>query len=195
MASMVAPRPIKQVRNKIELDETPQTFALKQPANGKEVGQFGSVMYSASDGRVLFVVAEDASDFHHQLVDLGIQPGEAIRVSRVRHGRGGGFAIRVARVSDAEEGPPEPKGGTGAHANSPHPYSSNITSPNDSRIPAAPEIAPASARLCAALKAAIDATVEASIYAKRVGMKLEFNEEDVRCLAITCYIQSAKGGC
>src|SRR5438309_5961644 len=89
--------------HKINLSETPQVFALKKPSDGRPVGEYGSVMYTATDDRKLFVVKDDASDFHHAMIDMQIQPGEPIRVSRVQHGRGGGFAIRVERAA------PEPQ--------------------------------------------------------------------------------------
>jgi hypothetical protein len=41
---------------------------------------------------------------------------------------------------------------------------------------------------------AIDATVEATFYAKRLGVTLAFNEEDVRCLAVTAYINASREG-
>lgn len=210
MATAAAPR--SMAREKIVLDDNPQTFALLRPEGGLEVGQYGSVMYTTSDDRVLFVTREDASAFHHTLQDLGIQAGEMIRVARVKTGpRGGGFAIRVARV-----------GGTGDRpAAAPQPAPTQIRTREDrdgerlaaqleksiemaqaakggpvaappARAPEPVLITPASAKLMAALKAAIDAALEATAYAARLGMKLEFSEEDVRCLAITSFIQGAR---
>jgi len=86
----------------------PQTFALKY-STGKAVGNWGNTMFTAIDERRMFLNDEDTGEFEHALLDLRYQPGDFIRVTRVKHGtvRGGGFAIRVERVED-EDGPEEP---------------------------------------------------------------------------------------
>ena len=83
-----------------------QTFALKY-VTGKNCGEakfppFGPrVMFTSIDERKLWLGAEDASDFEHALLELGIQPADFIRVTKIKHPRGGGHSIRVERVDDA----------------------------------------------------------------------------------------------
>lgn len=85
-----------------------QTFALKF-ITGKNCGEakfppFGPrVLFTALDDRRLWLGGEDASDFEHALVDLGIQPADFIRVTKIKHPRGGGHSIRVERVVDAND--------------------------------------------------------------------------------------------
>jgi hypothetical protein len=52
----------------------------------------------------------------------------------------------------------------------------------------------ASVQMCAALCAAIDAAAEAEVYARRKGMALEFQSEDIRTIAATLFIQHHKDG-
>lgn len=83
--------------DQIKLGPEPQAFALKF-ITGKDVqSNFpgGRVMFSAVDGRKIFLNDEDANELEHALLDQRIQPGQPIVVSRVQHGRGGGFAMRV----------------------------------------------------------------------------------------------------
>jgi hypothetical protein len=88
-----------------------QTFALKY-TTGKNCGEarfppFGPrVMYTSIDDRKLWLGADDASDVDHALLDLGIQPGEFVRMTKIKHPRGGGSSIRVER---ADEQPRQPR--------------------------------------------------------------------------------------
>ena len=88
--------------DEIKLSAAPQIFALKYVTGKDVLSKFpgGRVMFSAIDGRKLFLNDEDANEFEHGLADQQIRPGELIAASRVSHGRGGGFAIRVERVPD-----------------------------------------------------------------------------------------------
>ena len=59
-------------------------------------------MFTAIDSRKLFVDGEDASDIERGMRELAIRPGEDfVRLTKVRHARGGGHSIRVERVEDA----------------------------------------------------------------------------------------------
>ena len=101
---MASPAYANPGSDQIKLGPAPHVFALKF-AQGKDViSKFpgGRVMFTAVDERKLFLNDEDANEFEHALVDLQIQPAEFIRVSRITHGRGGGFAIRVERVEDPD---------------------------------------------------------------------------------------------
>lgn len=206
MASPSYNQPPRRVDDhKIVLEPNiPQVFALKQPMKGKEVGQYGSVMYTAIDERKLFIVAEDVSDFHHTMQDMQIQPAEFIKVTRVKHGgRGGGYSIRVERVPDdgdarepvtetqlerdltrSIEAQRERIAHPGAGRN-PAPQSAAPRTTTSTNTSNGPTITPASAKLCACLMAAVDAAIEATAYASRKGMELRFSSEDIRTMANT----------
>lgn len=206
MASPSYNQPPRRVDDhKIVLEPNiPQVFALKQPMKGKEVGQYGSVMYTAIDERKLFIVAEDVSDFHHTMQDMQIQPAEFIKVTRVKHGgRGGGYSIRVERVPDdgdarepvtetqlerdltrSIEAQRERIAHPGAGRN-PAPQSAAPRTTTSINTTNGPTITPASAKLCACLMAAVDAAIEATAYASRKGMELRFSSEDIRTMANT----------
>ena len=180
----------------------PEVFALRFLTGKNVASKFpgGRVMFSTDRGP-LFLDGEDGSDLEIRIRELRVQVGDYVRVVKVKMPHGGGHSLRIERVSDAAE--PETaqqraaetptrmealleksidmvRGRTAAPA--PAPVSAEL-----------PKITPASAGLCAALKAAIDAVVESVAYGARLGLKLEFNEEDIRALAITCYI-NANGG-
>jgi|HubBroStandDraft_2_1064218.scaffolds.fasta_scaffold228717_3 hypothetical protein len=196
----------------------PAVFALRF-VTGKEVRSNypgGRYMFSSTDRGPLFLDGEDASDFQRMLGELGVVSGELIRVTKIKMAHGGGHALRVAKVSDADEGPDKmlvaqleksievaqreknqrvSQNGAGPVATGPTSRITDSISPNPTpaALPLqAAAISPAAGKLAGALKAAIDACVEARFYAERLGMKLDFNEEDVRCLAITSYIQAAR---
>ena len=80
----------------------PQTFALKF-AEGKSVESRypgGRVMFTALDDRKLFLDDEDASDLERTMRELGIGVADFMRVTKIRHARGGGHSIRVERIPD-----------------------------------------------------------------------------------------------
>lgn len=60
------------------------------------------VRFSTQDDRSLFLDAEDASDLERGLRNAGVDPrqGDFVRVTKIRHPRGGGHSIRVERVED-----------------------------------------------------------------------------------------------
>jgi hypothetical protein len=83
--------------DQIKLGPRPEIFALKF-LTGKDVQSSfpgGRVMFTAVDGRKIFLNDEDANELEHALADQQIRSGQEIAVSRIQHGRGGGFAIRV----------------------------------------------------------------------------------------------------
>lgn len=103
MATATMPR----VGDEIVLDYgAPQILAMKF-CTGKNLGNSRyppyqpRVLFTAVDSRKLFLDAEDGSEFEHALQDLGIRPGtDFIRVTKVKHPRGGGHSIRVERIED-----------------------------------------------------------------------------------------------
>jgi hypothetical protein len=177
----------------------PQTFALKF-ATGKEVGQWGNVMFTAVDERRLFLNTEDANEFEHALVDLNYQPAEFIRVTRTKHGsaRGGGFSIRVERVEDTAGAAPScevpaPSREEALLAKSVEMARQNGAQAFHAAQPAAadpdlPVITPASAAMTAAMRAAVDAIIETQAYAQRRGLGVTFSEESVRAIGLSIYI-------
>jgi hypothetical protein len=182
----------------------PQTFALKY-STGKPVGEWGNIMFTAIDGRRLFLNTEDASEFEHALLDLRIQPADFITVTRVKHGgRGGGFSIRVERVPDESEArqPPEPPAARRPPARSTTEAlleksveMARAAGPAAFTTPAPSvqaEITPAAVRLCSTMCILIDSMTEAKAYAQRRGIDL--TNEDLRCLVTTAYMSDCKGG-
>jgi hypothetical protein len=84
----------------------PQVFALKF-AEGKSVESRypgGRVMFTALDERKLFLDDEDANDLERAMRDLGLGVADFMKVTKIRHARGGGHSIRVERVADPADG-------------------------------------------------------------------------------------------
>jgi hypothetical protein len=98
MATATMPR----TGDTIKLDSEPQTFALRYTTGKSVSSRFpgGRVMFTCVDERKLFLNDEEASEFEHALLDKGVKPADFIRVTRLTHGRGGGFAIRVEPLGD-----------------------------------------------------------------------------------------------
>jgi hypothetical protein len=191
----------------------PETFALKFLEPKSFDGQFGPrAMFTAADEgygeRKIWLDHEDAANICIELRRLGVGVGEAVRMTKVKHPRGGGHGFLVQRAGapaaaqvDApdwvtREEAPEPPSKIEAQLA----QSVQMVRTHGREVfqrpaaPAAPAPAAADSVLMAALKTAIDATLEATVYAARKGVELAFTEESIRALAITCYIQSAKGG-
>ena len=201
---------IARVGDTIKLESEPQTFALRFTKEGKSVASRfpgGRVMFTCIDERKLFMNDEEASEFEHALIEKGIRKAEFISVSRVTHGRGGGFAIRVERVEDAGD-IREPAwvrdAATAPAARTPSRTEALLEKSVDmarERGPAAfrtaPEpqtpqsISPAAGRLCAAMCVLIDSMAEAKAFAQRRGIDL--TNEDLRCLVTTAFIQDSRG--
>jgi hypothetical protein len=180
----------------------PQTFALKF-STGKEVGQWGNVMFTAVDERRLFLNTEDANEFEHSLLEMSYQPAEFIRVTRVKHGsaRGGGFSIRVERIEDPEDPSParEPQRETRTAPSREEALlakSVEMARQHGAQAfhaaPAAPAKPTAAHQLMGSFMAAIDAIAEAQAYCDRRGLKVTFTSEDVRATAISAFIQAEK---
>lgn len=192
----------------------PEVFALKF-VTGKEVPSRypgGRVMFSADDNRKLFLDGEDGSDLERALSEQQIEPGDLVRVTKIKHARGGGHSLRVERVSDAAEPTHLSGAGRARYApdsesqvqgknNQPHNYSA----PLPERAPTRPALAapapeppaaitPVSAKILAAYMVAVDTLIETREYAQRRGLALEVRCEDVRCLAATIMIDQQKGG-
>jgi hypothetical protein len=181
----------------IRLDANPQNFALKY-IEGKPVASRypgGRVMFTAIDSRKLFLNDEEASEFEHALRDLRVQPADFISVSRITHGRGGGYSIRVQRVEDTAGAAPSrevpaPSREEALLAKSVEMARQHGAQAFHAPQPAAPApAAPTAAHnLTGSFIAAIDAVAAAQQYADSKGLKVTFTSEDVRACAISCYI-------
>lgn len=193
----------------------PQEFALKFTTGKTVASRFpgGRVMFTAIDERKIFLNDEEASEFEHGLLEKGIQPGEFICVSRVTHGRGGGFAIRVERVDEREApgtlaAPRVPaqrarqdqpsreealleKSVELARRSGPAAF---ITPTTQTSAPQAAVFAADAAAMLAALCAGVDAIVETQAYANRRGLGVTFSEESVRAIGLSIYIGNQRGG-
>jgi hypothetical protein len=193
----------------IRLDDEPQIVALRylEGKNVKASYPGGRVMFSTVDSRRFFVNDDEANQLEHALVDQQIQAGENIAISRIQHGRGGGFSIRVARTQGSAPPPPT------AYAPPPTPsqleQQMTATLAQQRRQPeraitpqqqptqvidsAAAGINATTARLCAAFMSAIDAMAEARKYSQRSGYgDVVFNAEDLRAVALTAFIQQER---
>lgn len=188
----------------------PLEIALKY-AGGKNVqGKYGpQAQYSTVDDQIFWLDAEDASQVDHQLADLGIQPREYFRITKIQHARGGGSSFRIQRchrngtpVSPA----PAPdarleaqlrgsielahnaKNGNGKNGHDTTPPAWVTSEP--ARPPAGDT--GAAQKMMAAFAVAIDALAEARDYGTRKGFKFDFNEEDARCCALSVFINESR---
>jgi hypothetical protein len=190
----------------------PQVFALKFLTPKSFEGQFGPrAMFTAADEgygeRKIWLDHEDAANICIELQRLGVRVGDAIRVTKIKHPRGGGHGYLVALAAPAQQDAPAWVTREEAHA-APAPIEAQLErslamvrqhGPQVFRQPAQaaaePEaIAPGAGSLAGALKAAIDAAIEAMAYSSRRGLELAFTAEDIRCLASTTFIQNSRGG-
>jgi hypothetical protein len=187
----------------------PEIFALKY-VTGKNCGDakfppfLPRVLFTAIDDRKLFLDAEDGSDLERGMRDLGIGPADFVKVTKIRHPRGGGHSIVVERV-DEENDAREPVTETqlerqltrsieAQRARNAAPRETRTASASsESNLPA-PTITPASAAMCAAMCAAVDAILETQAYATRRGLGVTFSEESVRAIGLSIYIGAQRAG-
>jgi hypothetical protein len=198
-----------------------QTFALKF-ASGKSIeSRFpgGRVMFTAIDDRKLFLNDEDASDLERGMRELGIGVADFARVTKIRHARGGGHSIRVERaaaddapawvrdilpawVRDAATAPASRlESDLERSVEMARTHGAAAFHSRPAEAPAAPVFpvgtaeAPArtaSHQLMSAFCAAIDAVSAAQTYANGKGLHVTFTSEDIRCVAISAFIQAEK---
>jgi hypothetical protein len=194
MATATMPATMPRIGDEIKLDDAPQVFALRY-MEGKQVpSRFpgGRAMFTAFDNRKLFLNDDETSQLEHALAEQGIRPGEHIEVSRISHGRGGGFSIRIQRVMS------ERAQGASVSAwqhNTPTPaYSNQHQSPQRSTPEPAAPASPSATAMRTALCDAVDAIIEAQAYATRRGLGVTFSEESVRAIGLSIYIGSQRGG-
>ena len=105
MATATMPR----AGDTIKLEYGVPQIACFKWLEGKSVpSQFGTrAMFTAIDSRKLFVDGEDANDIERGMRELGIRPGEDfVRLTKIRHARGGGHSIRVERIEEGRDDAP-----------------------------------------------------------------------------------------
>lgn len=192
---------------KLELQpNVPVTVALK--FKGPRETDFG-VMFTTDQGP-LFLSLEEGSQLEHAIQEAGIRTGEPFLLTKLKFGtaRGGGFSYRADRIGAGsnEPGVSEIERQLARSIIEAERKKAGVVTPasQSNQKPTAkengvqpvqvngPTITPTSARLCACLKAAIDAQLEAMGYATRLGWDLQFSNEDVRCMAISTFINGGK---
>lgn len=199
-----------RVGDTIKLGPEPQTFALRFTTGKNVHSNFpgGRVMFTAIDERKLFMNDEEASEFEHLLLEKGVKPAEFISASRVTHGRGGGFSIRVELAEEtrlesdlrrsiemAQRRPPATQGRTTEAATprrEPAPIRQNSRPEEPAGGTSAHNSSPLMNKLCSSMYLLIDVMSEAKTYALQCG--LELSPEDLRCLVTTTFINEARGG-
>jgi hypothetical protein len=225
-------RPHVAGNDQIKLEYGVPQIACFKWLEGKSVpSQFGErAMFTAIDSRKLFVDGEDASDIERGIRELGIRPGEDfVRLTKIRHSRGGGHSIRVERVEDPDGAPAWVRDvATAPASRQPSREEARAAVPTreealleksvelarergaaafhraPARISPEPPPAPASEatnngdhsvrahQLKGSFLAAVDAMVAAQAYCDAQGLKVTFTSEDVRAVAISCFIQAEK---
>jgi len=190
-----------------------ETFALKFLEPKVFDGQYGPRgMFTATDDgygeRKIWMDAEDASNMVIELRRLEVRVGEPIRVTKVKHQRGGGHGYLVERATPQAAAPAAEPPAWVTREETPASAPSKIEAqlaqsvqmvrqhgPQVFQRPPAPVPLPVpSSPLAEALFAAVDATMETMVYAARKGLEIAFTTEDIRALAATQFINSAKGG-
>jgi hypothetical protein len=207
--------------DEIKLTAVPQVFALKFIAGKDVISKFpgGRVMFTLADSRKLFLNDEDANEFEHSMLEQGIGPTDFMSVSRVSHGRGGGFSIRVEKIDDegsaiesqleqsvaiarhgqnpslrAKETTAPPQQERAAHSGYRGTLNNNQPNNPTPEPPAAAEGGTMGQLLAGALCASIDAYVLASEYAQSKGLALTFAAESIQASANTMLIQYWRDG-
>jgi hypothetical protein len=194
----------------------PETFALKFLEPKVFDGQYGPRgMFTACDEgvgeRKIWLDYNDARNIVDELQRLGVRVGEPIRVTKVKHPRGGGHGFHVHKADAVPAGLPAWVSDAAAPAASELEtqlaQSVRMVAQHGPAVfqrPAATQLAPAAAapeeltpnmaRFSAAYKDAIDVLLNARSYAQFKGLALEIRCEDVRALAATITIDAQRAG-
>lgn len=220
MATATMPRSISSGTDiKLEYGR-PEVFALRFVTGKNCEGRFGPrVLFTAVDERKLWLDAEDGSDLERGMRELGIQPSDFVKVTKIRHPRGGGHSIRVeyaeldehrkdysAELQRSIEMARARTASASSQSYLPAPADSqprDVKEHSDRNNPSPATIQPfngtsnsasVNPAMFAAYTEAIDTLVAAKAYAQSRGLAIEVRCEDVRCLAATIIISAQKGG-
>jgi hypothetical protein len=221
MATAIAPRGGDEI--KLEYG-VPQVVAFRFVTGKNVAGNYGPrVLFTSVDERKLWLDAEDGSDLERGLRDLGVGPADFVRITKIRGVHGGGHSLRVERHGDAADAHGNAPGISDIERQLAASIAALEAAKRErEKAAAAPISAPAAtpiqkeeknpgvqpgvqqsngpitqttARMCAAFCVAIDAMHEARAYAARQGFgAINFTSEDLRAVALTAFIQDAKGG-
>ena len=174
----------------------PVTATLAYADGLKVQGRFGDqVMYSLTDERVMYV----PPFVRDKLVEVGIRQNEPFVICRAERREGNRrFVDWVVQPNGSAASPQS----TTAHADT---SGSPVDGDTVARVKAngngngKPTSAPASSgnaetTLRAALTASIDAALVAEQYASAHGLSIRFGSEDLRAMALSLFIQHARGG-
>jgi hypothetical protein len=131
-------------------------------AKGKDYGE--RVMFSTVDDRILYLDQEEA----RELEGMGIRTKVPFTITKLR---GGGLEFSVLNGAAVKSAAPAVEK-----------YVANDDSP----------FTPLTQKLCACFLSAIDAVAEAQAYSRRKDLGITFTSEDVRCVAISAFIEACR---
>jgi len=176
----------------------------KGPEGQEREGRYGvDYQYTVNDDRCVMWLPREARD---QLVRCGAQAGDEVQIVKSLRGRIAQWSVQV--VPDSHEPLPsmqlasQTRGSNGnGHSNGStngHHSNGNGHGPQQAAPPSAERSdtkqRPAAQWMTGALCAAIDASIAATKYGADRGLELKFNEEDIRSMAATMYINASKEG-
>jgi hypothetical protein len=176
------------------------TFATNVPQEvvlafdeGKEInGQFGdSVMYTLEGERVMFVppIVRDRLD------KLGVGRGDPVVICKAERVNGTRrrveWKVERGEASESLATALAPRASSPVHSAQPKP---STPAPQNGNGHAPARSGPAESLLESCLVQAMIAAMRAEKAGQGVGCTLRFNSEDVRAMALTLYMQMAKGG-
>jgi len=173
-----------------------QVIALKYPAGKTIDAPFGlRVMFTCVDDRRFFLDPDPASDVERALAALGIGAGQPFRLTKFRQPKGGHrWVVEPANGSHTQNHVPTAletkltRSVEMARNGEPFPPPAVVAGTGSQPI------SPTASRLMGAFLSAIDAISEAQAYASRKGLKITFTAEDIRCCAISAYINTCREG-
>lgn len=154
--------------------------------------------YFLSDHKIAWLPAE----VHAAIQRAGAGEGDTIVVTKQKAGKAAptwavetyaeepaAAALRAAETAPASRAPSPQQQRAAA------PQQPAAPQPAAQLAADAPELPTTAAdQLAAALLIAIDQATEAEAYARRKGLPVRWTSEDLRCMAITVYLEHARGG-
>lgn len=155
----------------------PETVRLKY-ATGKEVQGRGGpqFLFTTVDDRIFFVDPEVA----RSIQQCGVSGDEPVTITKYKGPKNTvNWDVRKA-VTGASPTP------------APVVINQQDTTPAPTSIAETGPITPMTAKLCACFMASVDAIAEAQRYCARKGLGVTFTNEDVRCVAISAFIQGER---
>lgn len=188
---MATPTTITGAAGKVRFEYgVTEEVAFKWVSPKAVTGAYGpQFMWTLADERKIYLDDEDGADVDRRLQELGVQPGDCVRITKIRHARGGGHSFRVEAVSDAAE----PDTELASRLKESVAIAKSGVRPRAEVAMAAEGLSPAALKLAAAFSSAIDALSEAQAYAERKSLRVAFTAEDVRCVALSVYIGMERG--